>query len=400
MAEVFEAEIVGTAGFARQVAIKRMLGPLSADPAFAEMFVNEARIASLLHHPNVVAVLDFDRDDDGQLYLAMEMVKGVDLRSLADTGRVPVPVAAHVIGEVLRGLAYAHELVDGGKHLGIVHRDISPHNVMLSWSGAVKIVDFGIAKAVAATNASRSGSLKGKVAYMSPEQAHGSDLDGRSDVFAVGVMFHELLTGRRLFDGGTEAEILAHLLTRPIPRPRDLEPKVPEELDHLCMAMLERDVQARVLSARVAMENMRASPISSVRGSDDLRDLLRVRFSDRAPAAAELSGPVAAAAIPRTSTPVPGPAPLYRSSQAMRGSTATAPTVRQTPPKGDTRSSMPDPAALGSRRNRRLPWLAAGLGLAVAAAAIAVFAVAGQSDRRVAKGDQPSAKAAEMVSPD
>ena len=154
-----------------------MLPALSLDPLFAPMFVNEARLASLLHHENIVSVLDFDRDPEGRFFLAMELVRGVDLRRLAASGPLPWGVIAYVLAEVLDGLAYAHELEANGRPLRIVHRDVSPHNVMVSWDGAVKVVDFGIAKALAATGASRSGTLKGKMAYMSPEQVAGLAVD-------------------------------------------------------------------------------------------------------------------------------------------------------------------------------------------------------------------------------
>src|SRR5512135_3034453 len=142
MAEVYEATALGAEGFARPVAIKRMLPALSLDPAFGQMFVNEARIASLLHHENIVSVLDFDRDAENRYFLVMELVQGVDLRRLASSGPLPWGVIAHL-------------LEAGGRALRIVHRDVSPHNVMISWDGAVKVVDFGIAKALAATGASR-----------------------------------------------------------------------------------------------------------------------------------------------------------------------------------------------------------------------------------------------------
>jgi len=312
MAEVVEAEVIGAEGFARQVAIKRILTPLASDARFGEMFVNEARLASLLHHPNIVSVLDFDLDDDGGFYLVMERVRGVDLSRLVSKGRLPHSIAAFVIAEVLRGLAYAHELVDDGRHLHIVHRDVSPHNVMLSWSGGVKVVDFGIAKAVASSQASRSGALKGKLAYMSPEQAHAGEIDGRTDVFAVGVMLHELLTGQRLFSGATEAEVLANVLTRPIPRPGQLVADVPPALDALTMVMVERDLDRRIASASLALEEILSSGVVSARGSLDLSELLRQRFPGDAPARADLSGPArrAPSAVPVPVLPFASPPPL------------------------------------------------------------------------------------------
>ncbi len=282
MAEVYRGTIVGAEGFTRPVAIKRIHASFSSDPRFASMFVNEARIASLLQHPNICSVLDFDRDDDQRFYLVMELVEGVDLHALMHAGPVPVDLAVHVAAEVLAGLDHAHELVRDGKKLKIVHRDVSPHNIMLSWTGSVKLVDFGIAKAVAATNASQSGALKGKVGYMSPEQAQGGTLDGRSDVFAVGVVLHEMLAGRRLFSGPSEPAVLARVLGQPIPRPGELSPAVGDDLDAIVMAMLERDLSRRFSSARAALEALLTCRASTARGALDLRDLLTRRFPDRA----------------------------------------------------------------------------------------------------------------------
>ncbi len=280
MAEVFEGTAHGAEGFARPVAIKRMLPTLSLDPAFGQMFVNEARIASLLHHEHVVSVLDFDRDAEGRYFLVMELVRGVDLRKLAGSGPLPWSVIALILSEVLDGLGYAHELERNGRPLGIVHRDVSPHNVMISWDGSAKVVDFGIAKAVAATGASRSNSLKGKMAYMSPEQAHGVDLDGRSDVFAVGVMAYELATGQKLFGGQTEAEVLARVLTQPIAWPRTRRADIPPDLEAVIMRMVERDRDRRFPSAQAAHEALLATSAIDPRAQIELRELLRRRFPE------------------------------------------------------------------------------------------------------------------------
>ena len=195
MAEVFLGSTVGAEGFSRKVAIKRVLGGFSDNRAFADMFVSEAQISSRLVHPNIVSVLDFDRDAEKRLFLVMELVEGKDLDALISTGVLPFPVVVFVISEVLRGLGYAHDLPVGSDVRGVVHRDVSPHNVLLSWEGAVKVSDFGIAKARAASEATASEFIKGKPAYMSPEQANGQRLDGRSDLFAVGVMLWEMLVG-------------------------------------------------------------------------------------------------------------------------------------------------------------------------------------------------------------
>jgi serine/threonine protein kinase len=164
MAEVYLASAIGAEGFSRKVAIKRVLPGFSDNDAFAKMFVDEAQISSQLVHPNIVSVLDFDRDPEQRLFLVMELVEGRDLAALVDTGLLPIPVVIYVLGEVLRGLGYAHDLPVGTHVRGVVHRDVSPHNVLLSWEGAVKVSDFGIAKARAASEATASVFIKGKPA--------------------------------------------------------------------------------------------------------------------------------------------------------------------------------------------------------------------------------------------
>lgn len=207
MAEVYRGYTTGAEGFARKVAIKRVLPSFSDNAAFSEMFINEARLASLLNHPCVVGVLDFDRDRDGRLFQVIEYVEGVDLDKLmspdltAPRGPGPVlpfEVTSYVLGEVLSGLHHAHTATHDRKPLGIIHRDCTPSNVLISWEGAVKLSDFGVAKAMQATNATQSGTAKGKPSYMAPEQITGdAGMDARVDLFAVGVMLWELLVGRR-----------------------------------------------------------------------------------------------------------------------------------------------------------------------------------------------------------
>lgn len=283
MAEVFRAELLGAEGFSRAVAIKRMKRSISADKEFAKLFIAEARLAAKLDHANVVQTLDFSRDEQGCFYLVMELIDGVDLRQLVQTGRVPMTACVFLISEILRALDYAHEMASDGQSVTIVHRDISPHNIMMSWQGAVKIVDFGIAKAIAGSLVSRSGSLKGKVAYMSPEQVHGHTLDGRTDLFAIGIVLHELLTGERLFVGESEAATLSKLLTQPIPLPSSLNDQVPPDLDRVVMKLLDRDRAQRYLRAHDALQDLLNGSVSAMRGRADLETVLAERFPSRAP---------------------------------------------------------------------------------------------------------------------
>ncbi len=368
MAEVLRATSVGAEGFARPVAVKRIQPELSADPKFGEMFINEARIASMLHHPNIASVIDFDRDDDGTYYLVMELIHGIDLRTLRGSGTLPFEVVTYIIAEVLRGLSYAHELVHKGQHLGIVHRDISPHNVMIGWDGSVKLVNFGIAKAVAATTSiSQVGSLKGKVAYMSPEQAHGKTLDGRSDLFAVGVMMHELLTGNRLFTGATEPEVLARMLNQPIAPPHLARPEVPADLSVVTLRMLERDKRRRYRHARAALEALLACGSASARGGLALQDVLRERFPDQMPRIPT------AVSSPRSvvETVPPGTATAHRPVRQAAGRTVTDPGSR-TPSAAGERSDRATEA-----RSHSALWIAGGVGFMVAAAVILFAALSG-----------------------
>ena len=283
MAEVFLGSTVGAEGFSRKVAIKRVLPGFSDNPSFASMFVAEAQISAQLQHPNIVSVLDFDRDAESRLFLVMELVEGRDLDALLSTGILPFGVVVFTITEVLRGLGHAHDLPVGGAIRGIVHRDVSPHNVLLSWEGAVKVSDFGIAKARAASEATASVFIKGKPAYMSPEQANGERLDGRSDLFAVGVMLWEMLVGRRLFTGDDTRATLAAVLFGQIPRPRSVRPDVPADLERVTMKLLERDLPARYPSAEDAISELLDCADAPKNGRELLVRVLAERFPQAAP---------------------------------------------------------------------------------------------------------------------
>lgn len=289
MAEVFVGSALGAEGFQRKIAIKRVLPGFSDNPAFAQMFVEEARISSRLVHPNIVSVLDFDRDLERRLFLVMELVEGKDLDALMGSGLLPFPVVAFVTAEVLRGLGYAHDLpvtYDGSVHApirGVVHRDVSPHNVLLSWEGAAKVSDFGIAKAREASEATASVFIKGKPAYMSPEQANGEKLDGRSDLFAVGVMVWEMLTGQKLFLAEDTRATLAKVLFGVIARPRSIRSDVPKDLDRVCMKLLERDLGARYATAEQAIADLLKCECAPRNGREVLGQCLAERFPHQAP---------------------------------------------------------------------------------------------------------------------
>src|SRR6185503_13019779 len=283
MAEVFAGSAVGAEGFSRAVAIKRVLPGYSDNERFARMFVDEARLSSQLVHPNIVSVLDFDRDVDGRLFLVMELVDGKDLDALNATGMLPPPVVIFVISEVLRGLGFAHDLPMGSGMRGVVHRDISPHNVLLSWEGAVKVSDFGIAKARAASEATASAFIKGKPAYMSPEQANAQPLDGRSDLFAVGIMLWEMLVGQRLFVAEDTRATIAAVLFGQIPRPRTVRPEVPKDLERVVMRLLERELPARYATAEQAIHDLLECADAPKNAREQLIKVLAERFPQHAP---------------------------------------------------------------------------------------------------------------------
>src|SRR6188768_1194628 len=216
MAEVYVAQRAGPRGFAKRFAVKRILPELAQDARFVAMFCDEARICAALCHPNIVQVVDFG-EANGQLFMAMEFVDGVSLARLlrsvsARRERFPLAIALHIAHEVLRGLAFAHQARDEhGRPLGIVHRDVSPGNVLIGRAGDVKLGDFGIVRSEFVDRRTYPGELKGKVGYMSPEQVMGTDVDPRSDLFTVGIILAEMLLARPLFSGQNEFEILTNI---------------------------------------------------------------------------------------------------------------------------------------------------------------------------------------------
>lgn len=255
MAEVFKAKTFGVHGFERLLVIKRILPHLCQDDEFVEMFIDEAKISVELSHPNIAQIFDLGKIGDNY-FIAMEYIDGKDLRALLKKGKITgttlTPDQAMFIAiEVCKGLDYAHNKKDStsGKPLGIVHRDISPQNIMLSYEGAVKIVDFGIAKAESKLSRTQAGVLKGKFGYMSPEQASGLEMTPRTDVFSLGIVFFEMLTGRRLFLGDSDFETLEMIKKASAPPPSSINPAIPKAIDALCLKALEKDPAKRYASA-------------------------------------------------------------------------------------------------------------------------------------------------------
>lgn len=242
MAEVYLAVVQGPAGFNKLVVIKQIRPQLATDPEFLSMFLDEARLAARLSHPNVVQTNEVGQEGD-RYFIAMEYLEGQPLnRVLHRIGRdggLTLSMHLRIIIDMLVGLHHAHELTDfDGTPLNVVHRDVTPHNVFVTYDGQVKVVDFGIAKAMNSSAETRLGVVKGKVAYMAPEQARGERVDRRADIFSAGVMLWEAATGRRLWKGIPDLTVLHRLINGDIPSPRDIDPEVPEGLEKIVMKAL------------------------------------------------------------------------------------------------------------------------------------------------------------------
>ena len=262
MAEVFKAKARGVEGFEKVVVIKRILPELAANPRFVEMFVQEAKLAVHLSHANIVQVFDLGRAE-GTYFIAMEYVAGYDLsrvlRRARRHGRAMGPeLAAHVAAEVAKGLDHAHRRRDAsGRPMGIVHRDVSPHNVLLSFEGEVKLTDFGIAKArTIVEDPAGSGVLKGKYAYMAPEQARDEDVDARADLFSLGVVLYEMLAGRNPLLADSDYETLQRVRAGRFEPLRAVAPELPEELLQIVERAMAPDREARYPTAADLHEDL------------------------------------------------------------------------------------------------------------------------------------------------
>ena len=244
MAEVYRAMARGAQGFSRLVAIKKILPQYAGSREFQRMFVDEATIASRLNHANIAQVYDFDIHE-GTPYIAMEFVEGKDLRAILQASHslprpIPYPIAVYLTLEAAKGLYYVHSRRESSRPLNIIHRDVSPQNIMLSFSGEVKIVDFGIARAVDRGTETVAGTIKGKYAYMSPEQVNGADIDHRTDIFSLGIVLWEMLTLQRLFSARSEGETINNVLRKQVPPPHEVRADIPAALSPLVMCALER----------------------------------------------------------------------------------------------------------------------------------------------------------------
>jgi serine/threonine-protein kinase len=380
MAEIFRARMA-TAGFEKKVCIKRVLPHFLEDEEFVTMFRDEAKTAARLQHANVVQVFDFgeiEEDVGTTLYLAMELVEGCDLRRLAEQSRKKQTPFA--IGEVTqigidvcRGLHHAHTLKDeAGQPLGIVHRDISPHNILVSRQGEVKVTDFGIARAAERATHTSTGIVKGKVAYMSPEQAEGAAFDHRLDQWAVGVVLWELLCGERLFRGDNDMVILKKILAGDVPAPSSLRADVPAELEEIVLRSLQVHPDDRFPSMRdmeLALSRFLFSGAVDPASADVGAAFARIMHG-AAPGAARLTAVLEAAPArpatgsrPRPAAPAPSPPTMMTEDIAALGSVVgstggrpvdsiTSGDVSQVFVSSEARAAAPGPDHEPSARSR------------------------------------------------
>jgi serine/threonine protein kinase len=264
MATVHFGRLTGLAGFARSVAIKRLHAHFARDPDFVKMFLDEARLAARVAHPNVVSTLDVVQAGD-DLFLVMDYVRGAALSQLIRAARragepMPPLIATGIVAGVLHGLHAAHEAKsEAGERLDIVHRDVSPQNILVGTDGVARVLDFGVAKAAGRLQETRDGQLKGKLAYMAPEQVRGAAVTRRTDVYAASVVLWEALTGERLFKGDNEANVLAVVLAGDVPPPSSIATTLPPSLDPVILRGLQREPGNRYATAREMAQDLEAT---------------------------------------------------------------------------------------------------------------------------------------------
>lgn len=280
MATIYLATSVGPGGFEKPCAVKRIRSEYSATPSFRDMLVREAKVAALLNHPNIVQVFDFGQVED-EYYLTMEWVEGAALSQiLKRAARKRIPIGLGPVLQVTSALARAVEylasgLTVDGVRTQLVHRDISPSNVLVSNTGVIKLTDFGIVKVLDAPQGTAAGVIKGKYAYMSPEQLRGEPLDSRSDVFSLGVVMYEALTKKRLFRRDDVASTIAAVLGGSVPRPSTIAGDIPAEVDELVLAMLSKRAAERPSASEVRARVDALASEHGARGTDRLATLAR-----------------------------------------------------------------------------------------------------------------------------
>lgn len=265
MGEIFLARQRGFGGFDRLAIVKTLLPDLADQEGFIDQFLDEARVAATLNHPNIVSIYEVGlHQPEGIHYIAMEYINGESIARLKSAARkqgknIPIPIAVRVVHDAALGLDYAHHAKDPeGRSLNIVHRDVTPHNIMVSTAGVTKVVDFGVARASNRSSRTTTGTIKGKVPYMPPEQLSNGELDGRTDQWALGVVLWEMLTGQRLFKADTDVAAIQHILHGPIHPPSKVAPNIPPDLDAVVMKMLQRKINARFGRLQEVAQHLRS----------------------------------------------------------------------------------------------------------------------------------------------
>lgn len=376
MAEVYKARMSGVEGFQKIVAIKRILPHLTDNDEFVTMFIDEAKLAAQLQHPNIIHIYDLGKIERSY-YIAMEFIDGKDLRSILRTleekGRkLPLPLALFVVSRLAAALDYAHRKRDlQGRDMDLVHRDVSPQNVLISFDGEIKLCDFGIAKAAVKASQTRVGALKGKLQYMSPEQAWGKGIDHRSDIFSLGLVLYELITDRKGFAGDSELSILEQARSPRLPRVRDLDPSIPEEVEQVALKALQENPDRRYRTARdlandleSILHGLKPSPSTA-----DLAGFLAELFERERPVRASTQEPAPEKVVPvRIETPAkeatPAEAPAARKPAASKPPVVLPPPMEPLP----IADSQVIPPA------KRFPvGLVAGIAMLAVAASVAIF---------------------------
>jgi serine/threonine protein kinase len=393
MATVWAARLKGTRGFSKTVAVKTMLPALSDDPQFEQMFLDEARLASRIHHPNVCEILDLGEQDDF-VYMVMEWVDGEALSVLGRASKkaetpIPVRVVLKIISQACLGLHAAHELKDDdGTPQQIVHRDVSPQNILVTYDGVSKVVDFGVAKAVGRSSGeTTAGQLKGKIPYMSPEQARGGEIDRRTDIFAMGIVLYKMLTGVHPFSGDTDIVTMRNIISRPVLPPRVKNAALPRELDHLVVRCLQKEPDKR-FSTMQEMSQALEQVLNSISGGtsmDDVGSFVRLLIGERGQkrraairdAVRTLDERTSSMTVPAaTVKPVVHEAVSEVMMTALKsgvGSQVLAASMRPSEVPTATPSGAEIPAALPPERKSKAGFIVGGVGIAAAAVILALF---------------------------
>jgi serine/threonine protein kinase len=401
MADIFLARSTSIAGVERHVVLKRVLAELGRNPQFAKMFLDEARLAAQLQHPNIAQVHDVGILA-GSYFFTMEYVHGKDIRGLlqrlsVEKRRLPLNFVLQIAIGALAALHHAHERTDAaGRSLGVVHRDVSPSNVMVSYEGAVKLLDFGVAKAAQRAEETRTGTLKGKVAYMSPEQCRSGSTDRRSDIFSLGIVLHELLTGRRLYRHDSDFTTMNAIVNDAVPPPSQFR-EMPETLDAVVLKALAKDPADRYATAAEMLDAIEevAAQEHLVLSSTAMGRYLRELFGDRKepwkemPADEVTPMTITGESLAALDTPNPSELALAeRLALAPPIERSEAETVSEIPAVQGTPSLPPAP-----RVGRNWPLIIA-VSLAGVVAILLVALVASRRDTRAPKTAEPATRLA------